>query len=68
MLSLLIPILWSTAVAVATGKSLKHVCVFGDSFSDQSRAHSIGNGTYPGKDYQEVYPPADHGECIERAQ
>ncbi|KAF8068620.1 hypothetical protein FPV67DRAFT_1083085 [Lyophyllum atratum] len=29
-------------------------------FSDQSRAHSIGNGPYPGKDYQAVYPPADH--------
>ncbi|KAM5545407.1 hypothetical protein V8D89_001020 [Ganoderma adspersum] len=25
----------------------------------QSHAHSISNGTYPGKDYQEVYPPAD---------
>ncbi|KAF7297235.1 hypothetical protein MIND_00956600 [Mycena indigotica] len=35
------------------------VVLFGDSFTDQSRAHSIANGTYPGKDYQEVFPPAD---------
>ncbi|KDR65936.1 hypothetical protein GALMADRAFT_232813 [Galerina marginata CBS 339.88] len=55
----LIQVLWLTTLAVANGKSLKHVCVFGDSFSDQSRSHSISNGTYPGKDYQEVYPPAD---------
>ncbi|KAF8068645.1 hypothetical protein FPV67DRAFT_1668716 [Lyophyllum atratum] len=61
MLSL-VPVLWLTSLAVAASKSLKHVCVFGDSFSDQSRAHSIGNGSYPGKDYQAVYPPADHGE------
>lgn len=32
---------------------------FGDSYTDQSRSHSISNGTYPGKDYQQVYPPAD---------
>ncbi|KAF7366757.1 hypothetical protein MSAN_00934000 [Mycena sanguinolenta] len=37
----------------------KAVVLFGDSYTDQSRAHSIANGTYPGKDYQEVFPPAD---------
>nr|GAT56126.1 predicted protein [Mycena chlorophos] len=31
----------------------------GDSYTDQSRQHSIENGTYPGKDYQQVYPPDD---------
>ncbi|KAM5546282.1 hypothetical protein V8D89_000408 [Ganoderma adspersum] len=35
------------------------VVLFGDSYTDQSRSHSISNGTYPGKDYQEIYPPAD---------
>jgi phospholipase/lecithinase/hemolysin len=38
---------------------IKHVMFFGDSYTDQSRQHSIANGTYPGKDYQEVYPPVD---------
>ncbi|KAJ7619619.1 GDSL lipase/esterase [Roridomyces roridus] len=37
----------------------KAVVLFGDSYTDQSREHSITNGTYPGKDYQEVYPPTD---------
>ncbi|CAH0044984.1 unnamed protein product [Clonostachys solani] len=40
-------------------KSLEHVVFFGDSFTDQSRAHSIGNGTYPGKYYKTIYPPDD---------
>ncbi|KAJ4477441.1 hypothetical protein J3R30DRAFT_3703834 [Lentinula aciculospora] len=35
------------------------VVLFGDSYTDQSRQHSIANGTYPGKDYQEVFPPND---------
>ncbi|THU85212.1 hypothetical protein K435DRAFT_806104 [Dendrothele bispora CBS 962.96] len=39
------------------GKETKHVVLFGDSFTDQSRSHSISNGTFPGKDYQEVFPP-----------
>ncbi|KAK7455766.1 hypothetical protein VKT23_010798 [Stygiomarasmius scandens] len=41
------------------GKNIKHVVLFGDSFTDQSRAHSISNGSFPGKDYQEVFPPVD---------
>ncbi|KIK56863.1 carbohydrate esterase family 16 protein [Collybiopsis luxurians FD-317 M1] len=35
------------------------VVLFGDSYTDQSRAHSIANGSFPGKDYQEVFPPID---------
>ncbi|KAJ7715260.1 GDSL lipase/esterase [Mycena metata] len=46
----------SRARAKATTKA---VVLFGDSYTDQSRQHSIANGTYPGKDYQEVFPPAD---------
>ncbi|KAL0953064.1 hypothetical protein HGRIS_007264 [Hohenbuehelia grisea] len=42
----------------AIGK-IRDVVLFGDSFTDQSRQHSIANGTYPGKNYQEIYPPAD---------
>ncbi|RDX54918.1 hypothetical protein OH76DRAFT_849959 [Lentinus brumalis] len=42
-----------------TDARITNVVLFGDSYTDQSRAHSISNGTYPGKDYQEVYPPAD---------
>ncbi|KAJ7057946.1 hypothetical protein C8F01DRAFT_1148938 [Mycena amicta] len=37
----------------------KAVVLFGDSYTDQSRQHSIANGTFPGKDYQEIFPPAD---------
>ncbi|KAJ6620442.1 GDSL lipase/esterase [Mycena sp. CBHHK59/15] len=46
-------------VSDAWGKKTKAVVLFGDSYTDQSRQHSISNGTYPGKDYQEVFPPAD---------
>ena len=42
-------------------KRVKTIALFGDSFTDQSRAHAIGNGTWPGKNYQQVYPPYDHG-------
>jgi hypothetical protein len=38
---------------------IKHVVSFGDSFTDQSRAHSISNGTYPGRYYKTIYPPDD---------
>lgn len=40
-------------------KDIKHVVFFGDSFTDQSRAHSISNGTYPGRYYETIYPPED---------
>ena len=40
-------------------QTIKHVVLFGDSFTDQSRAHSISNGTYPGKYYKTIYPPDD---------
>lgn len=40
---------------------IRSVVLFGDSYTDQSRQHTIFNGTYPGKDYQEVYPPWDYG-------
>ncbi|KAJ7030105.1 GDSL lipase/esterase [Mycena alexandri] len=44
----------------AWGKTTtKAVVLFGDSYTDQSRQHSIANGSFPGKDYQEVFPPAD---------
>src|ERR1700753_4327293 len=51
-----------TASAFAKGafrNDIKHVVFFGDSYTDQSRSHSIGNGTYPGRYYKEIYPPAD---------
>ncbi|KAK6977039.1 GDSL lipase/esterase [Favolaschia claudopus] len=48
--------LFSFSYAKSTTKA---VVLFGDSYTDQSRSHSISNGTYPGKDYQEVFPPAD---------
>lgn len=38
---------------------IKHVVFFGDSLTDQSRSHSIDNGTYPGKYYETVWPPND---------
>ncbi|KAJ7468742.1 GDSL lipase/esterase [Mycena latifolia] len=48
------------ACGLCQGKtSTKAIVLFGDSYTDQSRQHSIQNGTYPGKDYQEVFPPAD---------
>ncbi|KAH8833908.1 GDSL lipase/esterase [Flagelloscypha sp. PMI_526] len=40
-------------------KKVKHLVFLGDSYTDQSRSHSISNGTWPGKNYQEIYPPAD---------
>ncbi|TBU51133.1 GDSL lipase/esterase [Dichomitus squalens] len=46
------------ALKVVTAR-ITDIVLFGDSYTDQSRAHSIANGTYPGKDYKEVYPPAD---------
>ncbi|KAF7308819.1 hypothetical protein MKEN_01081600 [Mycena kentingensis (nom. inval.)] len=54
----LLLVLSGFAAAVAAAKT-KAVVLFGDSFTDQSRAHSIANGTFPGKDYQAVFPPAD---------
>ncbi|KAL0576781.1 hypothetical protein V5O48_005189 [Marasmius crinis-equi] len=45
------------SVAVAR---ITDVVLFGDSYTDQSRSHSISNGTFPGKNYQQVYPPADN--------
>ncbi|KAI0743996.1 hypothetical protein C8Q80DRAFT_1184464 [Daedaleopsis nitida] len=45
--------------AVHVTARITDVVLFGDSYTDQSRSHSISNGTYPGKDYQEIYPPAD---------
>ncbi|KAH7871633.1 GDSL lipase/esterase [Lentinula edodes] len=45
-------------VSVALAR-ITDVVLFGDSYTDQSRQHSISNGTYPGKDYQEVFPPND---------
>ncbi|KAI0694984.1 GDSL lipase/esterase [Cerioporus squamosus] len=56
---------WLLAVSVFAGSlrttqaRVTDIVLFGDSYTDQSRAHSISNGTYPAKDYQEVYPPAD---------
>ncbi|KAJ7583601.1 GDSL lipase/esterase [Mycena floridula] len=44
--------------SVALAK-IKHAVLFGDSYTDQSRQHSINNGSFPGKDYQEIYPPVD---------
>lgn len=41
--------------------SIERLIFFGDSFTDQSRSHSISNESYPRKGYQEVYPPADSG-------
>lgn len=41
--------------------NISHLTFFGDSFTDQSRSHSISNGTYPGPHYQEIYPPQDPG-------
>ncbi|KAJ7145700.1 GDSL lipase/esterase [Mycena epipterygia] len=54
-------ICWVLVLACcAWGKTTtKAVVLFGDSYTDQSRQHSIANGTFPGKDYQEVFPPAD---------
>ncbi|KAJ6501817.1 hypothetical protein DFH09DRAFT_1335843 [Mycena vulgaris] len=54
-------IFWFVLVLVSEtwGKTTtKAVVLFGDSYTDQSRQHSIQNGTFPGKDYQEVFPPA----------
>lgn len=48
-----------SALARSGFHNIKHVVFFGDSYTDQSRAHSISNGTYPGRYYQEIYPPAD---------
>ncbi|KAJ6562881.1 GDSL lipase/esterase [Mycena vulgaris] len=55
-------IFWFVLVLVSEtwGKTTtKAVVLFGDSYTDQSRQHSIQNGMFPGKDYQEVFPPAD---------
>ena len=49
----------STALPHHHRNPIDRLIFFGDSYTDQSRAHSIANGTYPGKDYQQVYPPAD---------
>ncbi|KAH7305576.1 hypothetical protein B0I35DRAFT_492983 [Stachybotrys elegans] len=38
---------------------VSHAVFFGDSFTDQSRSHSIDNGTYPGRYYETIYPPDD---------
>ncbi|KAJ8077581.1 hypothetical protein PM082_002013 [Marasmius tenuissimus] len=48
------------ALVCAASARVTDVVLFGDSFTDQSRSHSISNGTFPGKNYQQVYPPADH--------
>ncbi len=63
----------NTAIFRVASARITDVVLFGDSYTgaympsvtdrnaepmaDQSRSHSISNGTYPGKDYQEVYPP-----------
>ncbi|KAH7107232.1 hypothetical protein BKA62DRAFT_682779 [Auriculariales sp. MPI-PUGE-AT-0066] len=60
MRSLILAFINAVVVASARTKRIKAVALFGDSFTDQSRSHAIGNGTWPGKDYQQVYPPADH--------
>ncbi|KAJ7157943.1 GDSL lipase/esterase [Mycena crocata] len=53
----------SCAILLASGAwakiTTKTVVLFGDSYTDQSRQHSIQNGTFPGKDYEEIFPPAD---------
>ncbi|KAF5390804.1 hypothetical protein D9757_004423 [Collybiopsis confluens] len=59
LVSLAVPILClSYTPSLVVGK-ITDVVLFGDSFTDQSRAHSIANGSVPGKDYQEVFPPID---------
>ncbi|KAJ7191634.1 GDSL lipase/esterase [Mycena pura] len=51
---------WVLASGGAWAKATtKAVVLFGDSYTDQSRQHSIQNGSFPGKDYQEIFPPAD---------
>ncbi|KAF7326021.1 hypothetical protein MKEN_00453000 [Mycena kentingensis (nom. inval.)] len=62
MRAILFLITVSALAAFACAKSpqrTKAVVLFGDSYTDQSRQHSIINGTFPGKDYQEVFPPDD---------
>lgn len=51
----LLPALLALSAVYAAG--ITDVVIFGDSFSDQSRLYSLINGTYPGKNYQSVYPP-----------
>ncbi|KAI0743994.1 hypothetical protein C8Q80DRAFT_1122316 [Daedaleopsis nitida] len=54
--------MWFVLVSVAAAyvsARITDIVLFGDSYTDQSREHSIANGTYPGKDYQDIYPPAD---------
>lgn len=59
LVSLLFP-LYANAHGGNTGRhNIKHAVFFGDSFTDQSRAHSIANGTYPGRYYKTIYPPQD---------
>ena len=57
--TMLLPACHAAVLHPGHGRSIDRLIFFGDSFTDQSREHSISNGSYPGKDYTEVFPSAD---------